>query len=399
MFLALIVIALALAWIGHACLWTALLNNVYGRPLAKYVLKVWRYATALIILVFPLLIISAFDFQFTRNGWEPVHGWWGRLVLSYVAVCLVFGGIIFPVLTLRRLLRKPPSCVVAEATRTLDLWPELGQTLIGDGIFAFAGRIPGNGVFRVDFTDLTLALPDLPPAWEGLSILVLSDLHFHGSPSRLYFERILDELTAAPPADLVCLLGDVVDTHTHREWIGPLLGRLPAIEGRFAILGNHDRHHDPDRLRSDLAAAGYTVLGNGWREVMIRGVPCVVVGHEGPWFGPPPDLSAAPPGLFRLSLSHTPDNVFWARTNRINLLLCGHVHGGAIRVPVVGSIFVPSLFGRRFDMGIFDEGGTVMVVSRGLSGREPIRFRCNPQVIRLTLVGGGGFIRDVANGD
>jgi predicted MPP superfamily phosphohydrolase len=221
-----------------------------------------------------------------------------------------------------------------------------------------------------------------------LSILVLSDLHFHGSPSRLYFDRILDELMAAPPADLICLLGDVVDTDTHREWIGPLLGRLMATEGRLAILGNHDRHYDPDLLRSDLAAAGYTVLGNEWREVMIRGVPCVVVGHEGPWFGPPPDLSAAPPGLFRLGLSHTPDNVYWASANRINLLLCGHVHGGAIRVPVVGSIFVPSLFGRRFDMGLFDEQGTIMVVSRGLSGREPIRFRCNPQVIRITLVGG-----------
>jgi uncharacterized protein len=385
MFPVLFVIALLLAWVGHACLWTALLNNIYGRPLAKYVLKLWRYATALIILAFPLLVLSVVDFAFTGDRWEPIDGLWGRMVLAYSGLCLIFGGVILPAITLQRLLRKPPASVVTETTRTLDLWPELGRKLIGDGIFAVAGRMPLNGVFRVDFTDLTLALPDLPPAWEGLSILILSDLHFHGSPSRLYFDRILDELTAAPPADLICMLGDVVDTATHREWIGPLLGRLPATEGRFAILGNHDRHYDPDRLRADLAAAGYTVLGNGWREVMIRGVPCVVVGHEGPWFGPPPDLSAAPAGPFRIGLSHTPDNLYWASANHINLLLCGHVHGGAIRVPVVGSIFVPSLYGRRFDMGVFEDAGTAMVVSRGLSGREPIRFRCNPQVIRLTL--------------
>ena len=110
------------------------------------------------------------------------------------------------------------------------------------------------------------------------------------------------------------------------------------------------------------------------------------MGHEGPWFAPPPDLSAAPPGLFRLCLSHTPDNFYWGIANRVGLMLCGHVHGGAIRVPIIGSIFVPSVYGRRFDTGVFEKGGTVMAVNRGLSGREPIRFRCNPQVLRVTLV-------------
>jgi predicted MPP superfamily phosphohydrolase len=305
--------------------------------------------------------------------------------LGYVVLCLGFGGLVFPVITIRRSLSPIPASVVREATRTLDLWPEYGGKLIGDGLLAAATRIPGNGVFRIDFDDLTLALPNLPPEWDDLSILILSDLHFHGSPSRTYFERIISELAAPPPPDLVCLLGDFVDTDRHHEWIGPLLGRLTATEGKFAILGNHDVHYQPARIRAELAAAGYTVLGNGWREVTIRGARCVVVGHEGPWFGPPPDLSAAPPGLFRLGLSHTPDNFYWAISNQIGLLLCGHVHGGAIRIPVVGSIFVPSRFGRRFDMGVFDEGGTLMVVNRGLSGREPIRFRCNPQVMRLTL--------------
>jgi predicted MPP superfamily phosphohydrolase len=153
----------------------------------------------------------------------------------------------------------------------------------------------------------------------------------------------------------------------------------------WAILGNHDLYQDPDRVREDLTAAGYAVLGNGWREVTIRGARCIVVGHEGPWFKPAPDLAAAPAGLFRLCLSHTPDNFYWGAANRVGLMLCGHVHGGQIRVPVVGSIFVPSIFGRRFDRGVFEKYGTAMVVSRGVSGKEPLRFRCHPQVMRLTL--------------
>jgi predicted MPP superfamily phosphohydrolase len=383
--LALAVLLFALAWVGHAYIWTALLNFIYGHPLPKLVLKPWRYATGGVILAFPLLITSAFNAGFARDVWEPINGVWGRVVLAYAAICLAFGGLIFPASTVRRLRRKPPACVAAESARTLDLWPELGAKLVGDGKLAFAARLPGNGLFRVEFTELTLAVPDLPPEWDGLTILTLSDLHFHGTPSRVFFDRVVDELAAGPPADLVCLLGDFVDTDTHHEWIRPLLGRLSAPGRAFAILGNHDRDYHPARVRAELAAAGYTVLGNGWREVAIRGVRCVVVGHEGPWFAPPPDLSGAP-DLFRLCLSHTPDNFYWGVANRVGLMLCGHVHGGAVRVPVIGSIFVPSVYGRRFDCGVFEKGGTVMAVNRGLSGREPIRFRCNPEVMRVKLV-------------
>jgi hypothetical protein len=387
-----IVFAVALflvAWVGHACIWTAVLNYLYGHPLPKLFLKAWRYLTGLVILAFPLLIWSAknpsyFDSSF---GDDLLDGTWGRVVFAYAAVCLVLGAIIFPATTVRRLMRKTPACVVAESTRTLDLWPELGEKLIGDGKLAAAARLPGNGVFRVDFTDLTLALPDLPTEWDGLTLLVVNDLHFHGTPSRAFFDRVIDELASGPSPDLVCLLGDYVDTDAHREWIRPLLGRLSATEAKFAILGNHDWHYHPELVRAELAAAGYTVLGNGWREVTIRGVRCVVVGHEGPWFAPPPDLSGAPTELFRLCLSHTPDNFYWGIANRVGLMLCGHVHGGAIRLPVVGPIFVPSVYGRRFDSGVFERGGTVMAVNRGLSGREPIRYNCNPQVQRVKLVG------------
>jgi predicted MPP superfamily phosphohydrolase len=364
----LIFLLFLIAWVGHACIWVSVLNNFYGRPLSKWLLKAWRLFTGILILAFPLLHFV--DFSVSQ---------------FYVWPCIFIGGVVFPAITIQRLLRKSPSCVVAESTRTLDLWNDLGHKLIGDGHYATVTRLPGNCVFRVDFTDLTLALPELPPEWEGLTILMLSDLHFHGTPARPFFDRIVDELVAAPPPDLVCLVGDYVDTDTHDQWIQPVVGRLTATEAKFAILGNHDVHHNPDRVRSELAAAGYTVLGNSAQRATIRGVECVVVGHEGPWFAPGPDLSTAPQ-LFRLCLSHTPDNFYWGIANRINLMLCGHVHGGSIRLPVMTSIFVPSIYGRRFDQGVFAKSGTVMVVNRGVSGKEPLRFRCNPQVIRVKLV-------------
>ncbi len=371
----------ALAWVGHACVLVALLNHLYGRNLPKLFLKPWRYITGVLILAFPAFVWFAGEPAVLA---DPANGPWGFFLLVYGVACLYFG-LIFPVVTIERALRAPPACVVSEVTRTLDVWPELGAKLIGDGKGRLATRLPGNGVFKFDTTDLTLALPNLPPEWDGLTILLLSDLHFHGTPSRAYFERAFDELAAGPEPDLVCVAGDIVDTLTHHDWIRPLLGRFRATEAKLAILGNHDVHRDPDRVRAELTAAGYTVLGNCWKEIAIRGVPCVAVGHEGPWFVPAPDLSGAPVGPFRLCLSHTPDNFYWGQANAVGLMLCGHVHGGAIRVPLIGSIFVPSVYGRRFDTGTFEESGTAMVVSRGISGKEPLRIRCNPQAIRVTL--------------
>lgn len=365
--------AAAVAWVGHACIWTASLNYLYGNPLPKWFLRPYRLFCGLAIAAFPLVVWALVQFR-----GPPV-------ILGYLAVCGVFGFVVFPAITVFRNTRSRPKCVAAEKSTVVDLWPDLGATAVGDGFYPWAARLPFTGAFRVDFTDLTLALPNLPPEWDGLTVLLVTDTHFHGTPSKAWFDRVVDHVLAGPTPDLVVLGGDYLDSDRHREWVAPLFGRLKWKEAGVAVVGNHDEHHDPDATRKELAAAGFTVLSNRWELVTIRGVKCVVVGHEGPWFGPPPDLRAAPADGFRLCVSHSPDNFFWGVRNRIDLMLCGHVHGGQIRLPVVGPIFVPSVFGRRFDSGVFAAGRTVMVASRGLSGKEPLRFRCDPQVVRLTL--------------
>jgi predicted MPP superfamily phosphohydrolase len=66
-------------------------------------------------------------------------------------------------------------------------------------------------------------------------------------------------------------------------------------------------------------------------------------------------------------------------------MLAGHVHGGQIRVPVLGPLFVPSRYSRRYDCGAFYREPTLMYVSRGLAGREPLRYNCRPEVTRIIL--------------
>jgi predicted MPP superfamily phosphohydrolase len=375
----------AIAWFGHACLSMGLVNFVYAHPLHKHFLKVFRAVMGLLIVAGPLVYLWQFGFNVTGLRYEARETPPLWLLVAYLVGCLGAGGIIFPVVTLHRLTRRRPAAVLDETTRTIDVAKELGHPPIGDGETAFMARFPFNDIFRVDFTTLILAIPDVPTAWDGLTLLHISDLHFLGTPSRAYYDAIFRHCLAEGIPDLLLLTGDFVDTDTHHSWIAPVLGQLSWNIGAFAILGNHDWWQDHERVRHCLREIGMRVVSNRWEQIDVRGEKLTVIGHEGPWFRTPPDMTGCPAEGIRLLLSHTPDNIKWARRHNVSLMLAGHVHGGQVRLPLVGSIFVPSRFGRRYDMGTFFEPPTLLHVNRGLSGKEPLRFRCNPQVTRIVL--------------
>lgn len=371
------------AWVGHATIWLVLLNLLYSQPIHKKWLRAARLLDAIIVFAFPLVF---FGLRWRSDLGEPV-------VRGYLLVCWVVAFIVIPAATLRRLVRRMPRSQLQRTSQVVNYAKELGYRPIGQWKNAFLARLPGNEVFQVEFVQIELALDGLPPQWDGLTILHLTDLHFCGTPEQVFFERVFDRCMVDGSPDLVVVTGDLVDTDEHHAWIVPLFRRLRWQEAGLAILGNHDYWQQRDAVRSCLAEAGLTVLGNRWESLEIRGHRLIVVGHEGPWFRPPPDLSNLPQEGFRLGLSHTPDNIPWAKKNGIRLLFCGHNHGGQIRLPVFGPLFVPSRYSRRYDSGLYECGPTLMYVGRGLSGREPLRYRCRPEVTWFRLrVGPGGSV-------
>jgi predicted MPP superfamily phosphohydrolase len=67
-------------------------------------------------------------------------------------------------------------------------------------------------------------------------------------------------------------------------------------------------------------------------------------------------------------------------------MLSGHNHGGQIRLPLVGAVFMPSIYSRRFDRGFFRRGQMLMYVSEGISGKHPFRYGgCPPEITRFVL--------------
>ena len=364
------------AWVGHGYLLMLALNVVYAQPYNRTVLKLLRTTFGFLFAFGPPL------FAFFC-GWNLVD-LAATVPAAYAWLCVAAGAIAFPAITFIRLLRRPPAIVLAEQTEMVDVVAALGGRPVGDGTHRRVAGWTVNDIFNVEFTTLTLAVPGLPRAWDGLTLLHLSDLHFYGTPARSYFEHIVQRCMADGPPDLLVLSGDIIDADKYLDWIAPVLEPLRWKVAAFAVLGNHDWWQDADGVRDRLAALGMRVLGNRWDVLDVRGEPLVAIGHEGPWFRPAPDLTGCPAG-FRLLVSHTPDNIGWAKRNGVGLMLSGHNHGGQIRLPIVGSLFVPSAFSRRYDMGTFHEPPTVLHVNRGLSGKEPIRFRCRPQVTRLVL--------------
>lgn len=231
-------------------------------------------------------------------------------------------------------------------------------------------------------------LSSLPPEWEGLRIVQLSDFH-HGPIVRLEeIERGVELANQLQP-NLVVLTGDFVSQSAgYAAPCAQALSDLRALLGVFACLGNHDHWTNADRVAQALTGQGIALLRNASQELCRRGASLWLVGVDDVWEAQD-DLAQALRGVpeegFKLLLAHEPDFADEAARYGIDLQLSGHSHGGQVRLPILGAPILPR-HGRKYPWGLRRVGGLTLYTNRGL-GRifPPIRFRCRPEVTVLTL--------------
>ncbi len=375
----------ALALLGHAALWTGVVNRWHAtgfpRPVVKGVTAVFYAALAGI----PLAVVWYLADRGTASWqWQAGHAplnW----ATAYLALCAAYGLVHVPLWALTRWRQRThPPIVRAGHSRQIDLSRELGAPPTTSPRTRLFCMIPFNQLWQLEVSEYNVEIAGLPPALEGLSICHISDLHFSPRIERAYFDEVV-RLTNALQPDLIALTGDVCDKARMIGWVPETLGRMHARLGKFSILGNHDlRTRDVARLRAAISAAQFVDVGG--RVENVADAPLSIAGDERPWFRHrAPALDSVSDDRFKILLAHTPDQLAWARQRGFGLMLAGHTHGGQIRFPLVGPVICPSWHGTKYACGFFHEPPTLLHVSRGTASLFPYRLNCRPEITKLVL--------------
>ena len=251
--------------------------------------------------------------------------------------------------------------------------------------------------YTVRLQTVRISVPRLPAAFSGLRVAQLSDLHgMRFGPQNAW---LLHCVQNARP-DLIALTGDLADEHTDLDALRPTLQALCRIAPVYFVTGNHEWVLPRARrqaLFKILDSCGVTRLENRYVPLRRNGDTLWLAGAgdpNGPADQPTPsalfaDLRAeAGPDACVLLLAHRNDRLAaWAQLGA-DVVLCGHAHGGVVRLPGLGGLFGPQkTWLPEFDAGLFSCGGTQMYVSPGLGTLRGLPLRlCNRPTVSLLVL-------------
>lgn len=279
---------------------------------------------------------------------------------------------------------------------SLGLWTIIALQAAGTLSFLWG---MGFEPHRLALTRLKITSPHLPTDAPPIRLLHLSDIHLERLTQREH--HLLTLIDSARP-DVIVITGDYLNlSYTHDPTaiaqVRDLLAQIDAPCGVFATLGSPPvdvpdvapHHFSNSHIRLLRHEVVEVDVGQN-RHLRLLGMDCthdmVYDSHQ---------LAALSNG--RLSeqttvlLYHSPELMPHAQAHPIDLFLCGHTHGGQIRVPGYGAIVTSSSTGKRYEMGRYDENGTTLYVSRGigLEGMCAPRMRlfCPPEVTLLEIGG------------
>ncbi len=376
---------ISLALLGHAALWVGVVNRWHGTGFPRKLVKSVTLVFYAALLGLPSLVAWQFVADNSGRWWStgtmPPVNW----ATAYTAFCAAYGAVHVPLWTWWRLRSLQPLASVTEGSETIvDLCQRIGEVPTTSPRTRLFCKIPFNQLWQLHVVEYEIAVSALPASLDGLAICHISDLHFSPRIERAYFDEVV-RIANAMEVDLVALTGDVCDKARFIDWIPETLGQMRARLSKLFILGNHDlRTHDVQRLRATMQEAGFTDVGG--RLESLADAPIVVAGNERPWFRhAAPSITQLPDDHLKLLLSHSPDQLGWARQHGFDLMLAGHTHGGQIRFPLVGPVICPSWHGTKYSCGFFASEPTLLHVSRGTASLFPYRMNCRPEITKLVL--------------
>lgn len=252
-----------------------------------------------------------------------------------------------------------------------------------------AGALLGYGVwesFQVRLQRYTIANAKVPATRNPLRIAHLSDLHL----SRFgYKERRAVALIAQWRPHCIALTGDVTAWRRALPAVQEFFRALTAIAPVYAVEGNAEAANAlTETLATLLRRCGGYWLRN---EAVPFGDGVWVAGTDDPHrhrADAAKALASVPDDAFCVLLTHSPDIIVQPAALKADLILCGHTHGGQIRLPFIGALYIRARrIPRRYAWGCHElPNGTVLITTCGVgTTRLPLRFFCPPEVVGVTV--------------
>lgn len=246
---------------------------------------------------------------------------------------------------------------------------------------------------RITVDTHSLYFNNLPASFDGYRIAQLSDIHaaeFGDGNAQL-----IDAVKKAR-ADIIVITGDLIDDDDQLDIIKPLMQKLVGIAPVYYITGNHEWVSGGLKpLLELLRGTGVTVLQNDYEKLHLGDESIVLAGIDDR--NGPADMITPEAFLSQLrDEERDPFIVLLVHRNSylqryaglgIELVLCGHAHGGLLRLPFTEGLIGPAReWFPTYTGGVYREGGTAMLVSRGIGNHTGVpRFLNNPEVTVAVL--------------
>lgn len=358
--------------------------------LLRFVLPLPWSVTAKILVAIVLLVVSQFHLWSRLSSGSVFAPEMPRAIV--IGFNVGFGAIVLlAVFQLTADVLRLPALLIGQGGFAVPAGVRYGMGLVA---LVLAG-IGGAQAARVPpVRDIAVTIPGLPAAFDGYTLVQLTDLHISRLFPARWTQAVVDRTNALHP-DLIVVTGDFIDGSIamRRNDIAPLRG-LRAADGIYAIPGNHEYFFEYDAWMRHLAGLGmrmlpnaHAVLRRGDGRLVIAGVTDLsarATGH------PAPDLAkalaGAPADAPVILLDHQPRNARAAAARGVALQLSGHTHGGMI----VGLDRIVARANAGFVSGRYDVDEMTLYVNNG-TGLWPgfaLRLGVPSELTRITLRAG-----------
>lgn len=250
----------------------------------------------------------------------------------------------------------------------------------------------------LECTTYTVKNEKLPQAFDGYRIAQISDLH--NDEMGKDNEKLLAMLRQAQP-DMIAITGDLIDYyHTDVDISLAFVKEAVKIAPCYFVTGNHEaRIAQYNDFRKEIESLGVCVLSDATEELEKDGETILVKGVDDPYFISDDEEGVLAEKLqwlvgeddpYTILLSHRPCSFPLYVESGVDLVLAGHLHGGQFRIPFLGGLFTPSTgFFPEYDAGLYTQGETSMVVSRGIGNSIfPFRINNRPELVLVELQAG-----------